>query len=54
MQLNWSAAPFCFLLGFPSSRSPFVAAEFTTLTQTNKNTPVKKTTTVFGLQAEMT
>ena len=54
MQLDWSTTSLRLLLGFPSSQLLFVAAEFATLTTTTKCTPVKKTTTVFGMQAEMT
>jgi len=54
MQSNWSATLFRLLLDFPSRQSLFVAAETTALTTTTKSTPVKKTTTVFGMQAEMT
>jgi hypothetical protein len=54
MQLDWSTTLLRLLLGFPSRQSPFVAAGFATLTKTTKNTPVKKTTAVFGMQAETT
>lgn len=54
MQLDWSTTVLQLLLGFPSRQSLFVAAGFATLTKTTKNTLVKKTTTVFGMQAEMT
>ena len=54
MQLDWSTTVLQLLLGFPSGWLPFVAAGFATLTKTTKNAPVKKTTTVFGMQAEMT
>jgi len=54
MQLDSSTTSLRLLLGFPSGQSLFVASETSALTTTTKCTPVKKTTTVFGMQAEMT
>jgi hypothetical protein len=54
MQLDWSSTSLRLLLGYPSSRLAFVTAEFAAVTKTTKSTPVKKTTIVFGMQAEMT
>ena len=54
MQLNLSTTSLWLLLDYPSEQSLFVASETTILTKTTKCAPVKKTTTGFGTQAEMT